>query len=242
MAHAHEPSSFVAGLPTYEEFESGPNGQGRNGLSAYEVAVTEGFEGTVGEWLDSLVGPPGADGQDGAAGAQGIQGIQGIQGPQGDQGPQGPQGDPGPQGAAGANGQSIAIVNFHANGTANVTMTNQAVAEQFLGNSDRNITKIDLTGFTQVRLLTRVLTLSASVNSPRLRLRYRSGAFSNAIANFSQIGDSDVVTSLSATGLIDSGWINLVAGAKADVFITVAQIGGDATADPAVGMVAAHFR
>ena len=44
---------------------------GENGLSAYEIAVEHGFEGSEEEWLDSLVGPPGPEG------------------------PQGPQGDPG---------------------------------------------------------------------------------------------------------------------------------------------------
>jgi hypothetical protein len=29
------------------------------GLSAYEIAVAEGFGGTEAQWLDSLVGPPG---------------------------------------------------------------------------------------------------------------------------------------------------------------------------------------
>lgn len=48
---------------------------GPRGLSAYEVAITEGgFIGTVEEWLESLIGP------------QGVQGIQGIQGPSGAQG------------------------------------------------------------------------------------------------------------------------------------------------------------
>ncbi len=44
---------------------------GINGLSAYEVAVANGFVGTQAAWLASLVGPQGI---------QGIQGVQGIQG------------------------------------------------------------------------------------------------------------------------------------------------------------------
>jgi hypothetical protein len=51
-----------------------------DGLSAYEVAVEEGFVGNEAAWLASLVGP------------QGPQGIQGIQGATGATGPQGPQG------------------------------------------------------------------------------------------------------------------------------------------------------
>lgn len=62
----------------------GPEGPaGADGLSAYEVAVAEGFSGDVSAWLASLVGPQGP---------QGEQGPQGIQGPQGEQGPAGPAG------------------------------------------------------------------------------------------------------------------------------------------------------
>lgn len=47
---------------------------GTRGYSAYEVAVLNGFEGTVDEWLESLIGPEGPEG------------------------PEGPQGNPGPTG------------------------------------------------------------------------------------------------------------------------------------------------
>jgi len=57
---------------------SGDGTPGADGLSAYEVAVENGFVGTEQEWLDSLVGPAGADGADGADGAQGPQGDPGI--------------------------------------------------------------------------------------------------------------------------------------------------------------------
>jgi hypothetical protein len=41
----------------------GRNGEpGLNGLSAYQVAEQQGFEGTAKEWLDSLIGPKGNDG------------------------------------------------------------------------------------------------------------------------------------------------------------------------------------
>jgi len=89
----------------------GPRGpQGANGLSAYEVALTEGFVGSEADWLASLVGtqgPQGIQGNVGPEGPQGPQGTQGIQGnigPQGPEGPQGPQGDVGPQGLQGPQG------------------------------------------------------------------------------------------------------------------------------------------
>ena len=72
------------------------------GLSAYAIAVENGFIGTEEEWLESLkgekgiegpVGPQGPAGPQGETGPQGPQGIQGVQGPVGPEGPQGPKGD-----------------------------------------------------------------------------------------------------------------------------------------------------
>lgn len=68
---------------------------GMDGLSAYQIAVNNGFKGTEQEWLESLQGPAGAQGP------QGPQGETGPQGPQGEPGPQGSQGEPGPQGTPG---------------------------------------------------------------------------------------------------------------------------------------------
>ena len=102
--------------------------QGIQGLSAYQVAVQHGFEGTEAEWLISLkgekgetgpkgdkgdTGEKGATGERGPQGLQGERGLQGVQGEQGEPGIQGPigpkgekgdQGEPGPKGEPGANG------------------------------------------------------------------------------------------------------------------------------------------
>ncbi len=66
------------------EVESGSNGEdgadgkdGENGLSAYELAVQEGFAGSLAEWLTSLKG---ADGKDGANGIDGVDGKNGADG------------------------------------------------------------------------------------------------------------------------------------------------------------------
>jgi len=52
----------------------------RNGLSAYQIAVLNGFIGTEVQWLASLVGAAGADGADGAPGADGLPGADGEDG------------------------------------------------------------------------------------------------------------------------------------------------------------------
>lgn len=130
---------------------------------------------------------------------------------------------------------------FYGDTATNLQLTNQANAEAFLSAVARDITLIDLTTYSQVRLVTRVLTGSASANSPRLRLRYRT-TFSATVGDYSDIGTSEVATSLTSTGVISSGWIDITDLAKADVYVTVTQIGGDGAADPVIGFINAYFR
>lgn len=130
---------------------------------------------------------------------------------------------------------------FYGDTAANLTLTNQSNAENFLAAVSRAVTLLELSTYTQVRLVTRVQTGSASANSPRLRLRYRT-AFSTTVTDYSDIGTSEVSTSLTSTGVIDSGWVNITALAKADVYVTVTQIGGDGVADPVIGFINAYFR
>ncbi|MBO5204074.1 MAG: collagen-like protein [Clostridia bacterium] len=68
----------------------GKNGvDGKNGKSAYDLAVENGYVGTVEQWLASLVGAQGEKGDKGDTGAAGAQGD---------------KGDKGDTGAAGVNG------------------------------------------------------------------------------------------------------------------------------------------
>ena len=85
--------------------------QGIQGLSAYQVAVQHGFEGTEDEWLISLkgdkgeTGPKGDKGDTGEKGATGERGPRGLQGERGLQGVQGEKGEPGIQGPVGPKGE-----------------------------------------------------------------------------------------------------------------------------------------
>lgn len=103
--------------------------EGAPGMSAYDLAVQEGYVGTLAQWLASLKGDRGATGATGATGAKGDKGDTGATGPQGpkgdtgDTGPQGPQGvqgetgpagatgPAGPQGPAGQNGSDYVLTN-----------------------------------------------------------------------------------------------------------------------------------
>lgn len=69
--------------------DTGIGALGIKGKSAYEEAVSNGFQGTEEEWLESLKGPKGDKGDRGIQGPQGLPGESGIQGIQGIQGPKG---------------------------------------------------------------------------------------------------------------------------------------------------------
>lgn len=98
--------------PKGDQGEQGDPGEnGSDGLSAYEVAVKNGYHGTEEDWLESLrKGPTGPQGPTGAQGPQGPQGEKGEKGDKGDKGdtgemgPVGPKGDQGPTGLTGATG------------------------------------------------------------------------------------------------------------------------------------------
>ena len=81
-------------MSEFNRFKLGP-------ATAYALAKSNGFNGTLEEWLDSLKGEKG---DTGAQGPQGIQGETGPQGPQGETGPQGTKGETGPQGPQGETG------------------------------------------------------------------------------------------------------------------------------------------
>lgn len=76
----------------------GGGGQGVPGKSAYEIAVEQGFIGTVDEWLLSLRGPAGAKGDTGIKGDAGAKGDVGVKGDKGDQGVKGDTGAKGEPG------------------------------------------------------------------------------------------------------------------------------------------------
>ena len=57
--------------------------KGKDGKSAYEIAVENGFVGTEIEWLESLKGADGKDGTDGLPGKDGIDGQNGADGQDG---------------------------------------------------------------------------------------------------------------------------------------------------------------
>lgn len=81
--------------------------KGKDGKSAYEVAVAYGFVGTEVEWLESLKG---VDGKDGVNGKDGCDGRNGVDGLPGKDGKNGADGLPGRDGINGTDGKSAYII------------------------------------------------------------------------------------------------------------------------------------
>ena len=81
--------------------------KGKDGKSAYEIAIEHGFVGTENEWLESLKG---VDGKDGVNGKDGCDGRNGIDGLSGKDGKDGADGLPGRDGIDGTDGKSAYII------------------------------------------------------------------------------------------------------------------------------------
>lgn len=227
--------------PQGERGAAGDTGlQGPQGLQG--IQGPEGPQGPQGETgPQGLKGDTGDVGPQGSAGPKGDTGNAGPQGPAGLQGAAGPQGNTGSQGPSGAAGTSYGILPFHSDAGANATLTNQANAEQYLGNSARNEAYFDATNFTDVRLCATIVTASASINSPRLYPQYWNGSAWTTIGT-GLVADNDAISLATPTGSKRTDWLALPVGAKADARFRVAMHGGDAAADPALGLVCLQFR
>lgn len=151
----------------------------------------------------------------------------------------------GPIGPSGPPGGGVLVVDIHSDAGAGFVLTNATQAERFAGGSARHIRLVPITSQTQVRMTGYVLTTSASVNTPKCRLRYKTGAFSATFADYTQLGASGHVEFSVFTGAagIDTGWIDLAAGAlNTDIWIALTELGGDAAADPAIGSLTVYFK
>ena len=81
--------------------------KGKDGKSAYEIAIQHGFVGTETEWLERLKG---VDGKDGVNGKDGCDGRNGVDGLPGKDGKDGADGLPGRDGINGTDGKSAYII------------------------------------------------------------------------------------------------------------------------------------
>ena len=87
------PDLYTQLLKKLSEMQAGANG--KDGHSAYEIAIENGFVGTAAEWLESLKGRDGIDGKDGLPGKDGADGLPGKDGTNGKDGKDGRNGKDG---------------------------------------------------------------------------------------------------------------------------------------------------
>lgn len=123
------------------------------------------------------------------------------------------------------------------------TWTNMPAALTWFGSATtvRPYWPRDLTYYTQARIQCLMAATPGSAGSKVRALYYTSA--DATIGNYLTLGSSEVeVTCDAASTLTDSGWINLVAGAKADVWIALAGISGNGTADPVFQHIWIMFR
>ena len=98
------PDLYTQLLKKLSEMQTGANG--KDGSSAYEIAIESGFVGTAAEWLESLKGKDGIDGKDGLPGKDGADGLPGKDGTNGK------DGLPGKDGRDGKDGVSPDLTNY----------------------------------------------------------------------------------------------------------------------------------
>lgn len=100
---------------------------------------------------------------------------------------------------------------------------------------------VDLTHATQARIY--VYTATTGSAGSKLSIKYKTGAWSATAGDYSDIGTSEVAATVSAGNTFtDSGWINLAAGAKAEVYVSVFGLGGNGVADPTFNILGVQFR
>lgn len=131
---------------------------------------------------------------------------------------------------------------IHTNASASWAATNSPNSEQAFAAATTQYTKVDGTLLRQVRLNARVVTLSASANTPRIYPQYSTDAVNYTTVGAGTVASGDAI-SLASTGVgKTTNWIDLPSGAKADIYWRVAENGGDGTADPALSAVYLEFR
>lgn len=117
------------------------------------------------------------------------------------------------------------------------SITNIAAAQTDL--SSRIRTRRNLTRITRARIVAFIVT-AANAGS-QLRCQWATTNSATAGDWLALDGVTGPTLSLSAAGLLDSGWITVVATAKIDAYLRLVTIGGDGAADPVLGHVEVQF-
>ena len=122
-----------------------------------------------------------------------------------------------------------------------VVSTNQPAARRFFLNAARYAVLLDLTSYTQVRLVVHKDGTAANAGAT-MDVEYATTG-PRTLGNYASIGTSAVQVAVDTTNnVLTSGWVNLAVGAQADVYVAVTETGGNGVLDPAYGQVLLQFR
>lgn len=141
-----------------------------------------------------------------------------------------------------ASQQPLMDVCLHGNANANITQSSIATAAAFISANVRSVTKVDLTNYTEARLLGSINNVNGPADS-NINLRY-STTFDATPGNYLAAGAAEIKAALSGgqNTYFDSGWAGIVSAARTDVFIAAITTSGDATTSPTIGSVHVQFR
>lgn len=124
-----------------------------------------------------------------------------------------------------------------------LAMTNAAATDQFYRNTSHQppVLLVAAGRYSQARMTGKIAVAGAT--SATLRLRYKTGSETTTVADYLQLGAStEVEIPMGATGVKDTGWLDLAAGAKADIMVALLQTQGDGAADPVAAGVYLYLR
>lgn len=125
-----------------------------------------------------------------------------------------------------------------------LTWTNMPAGLTFIGGlSVQAITKlVPLGSYTQIRMTSS--TGTAGATNAMIMVRY-STTFATSAVSYSAIGSgaTDLSLPLNVANVgLDTGWIDLTAGAIGDVYLSFMGINGDGALDPLIGTATLYFR
>ncbi len=121
---------------------------------------------------------------------------------------------------------------------SSVTITNIAAALTE-HSAPRTRVKVDLSKFMQARVTVGVNVVANA--GAEVRIQYATDGDTQNTWAYLDGTDSPKVSIAALNGRV-SPYVNLVAGARADVWIRVVTIGGDGAADPNVGTITLQVR
>lgn len=128
---------------------------------------------------------------------------------------------------------------IHNAANASVTITNAAVAGSMLaGTAFRGIVPIDLSSYSQIRLVGTVQVIGAT--GSEAIVRYAETA-STTVSDYTTVGTSAVSIPISATGAFRSSWIDITEAALREVFLAII-VTGDAATSPQLSNLIIQLR